>query len=166
MSREELTKHPYTRKRETLPPPVGEPQSRSQDSRNMHVRRKRVEEQFDARGKTVEEGGDGEVAEDVDCAPRCRAAEEMGRNGVVELLGREVRWGEGTLRNALFVLRAVAEDLVPQHDRRWWMSGEEEGSGGEEGRYEGLPAQQTSPYIRRRVGHHLDLRRRRTTANP
>ena len=82
----------------------------------MHVRRQRVDEQVDARCKAVEERGHCEVAEDVDCAPRCRAAEEMGRDGVVKLLGREVRWGEGTLRNAFLVLRTVAEDLVPQHD--------------------------------------------------
>ena len=70
MRRDESTKHPYTRERETLPPPVGEPQSRSQDPRSMHVRRRRVDEEVNARCEAVEKRGDGEVAEDVYCAPR------------------------------------------------------------------------------------------------
>ena len=47
MSRDELTKHPYTREREALPPPVGEPQSRSQNPRSMHVRRQRFDEEVE-----------------------------------------------------------------------------------------------------------------------
>lgn len=55
---DELTKHPYARERETLPAPVGEPQSRSKNPRSMHVRRQQVDEQVDARCKAVEEGGE------------------------------------------------------------------------------------------------------------